>query len=55
MITEEDIEAMKWTMRPSEFFDRTSKAMERLEKKLARMRRTREEKLLELYRAIHLI
>lgn len=48
-------ETMKWMMTPSEFFSRTSYVMKKLEDKLARSSKTREEKLLELYRTIHSI
>lgn len=51
----QDQETMKWTMTPSEFFSRTSYVMKKLEEKLARSRKSREEKFLELYRAIHSI
>jgi len=45
-----DRELMQWTMKPSEFFDEMAYRMRLLEKRLARLKKTEEERILERYR-----
>ncbi|AGN30464.1 hypothetical protein SXAG_00017 [Synechococcus phage S-CBS4] len=45
-----DRELMEWTMKPSEFFEEMAYRMRRLEKRLAKLKKTEEELILERYR-----
>ena len=45
-----DRELIKWTMKPSEFFEEMAHRMRRLEKRLAKLKKTEEELILERYR-----
>ena len=45
-----DRELMQWTMKPSEFFDAMAARMRRLEKRLAKAKKSEEELILERYR-----
>lgn len=45
-----DRELMEWTMKPSEFFDEMAYRMRLLEKRLAKLKKTDEERILERYR-----
>lgn len=43
-------ELMEWTMKPSELFEEIACRMRRLEKRLAKLKKTEEELILERYR-----
>jgi hypothetical protein len=45
-----DRELMEWTMKPSEFFEEMAYRMRLLEKRLAKLKKTEEELILERYR-----
>ena len=45
-----DKELMEWTMKPSEFLEEMAYHMRRLEKRLAKLKKTEEELILERYR-----
>ena len=45
-----DRELMQWTMKPSEFFDAMAARMPRLETRLAKVKKSEEELILERYR-----
>ena len=47
-----DRELMEWAMKPSEFFYEMASYMERLEKRLARLKEKEEERLLNRYRQL---